>query len=64
MCARYQALEYYVKQFVERALADIENVHFFEEMKVPHIRLKADYGFENIVIETETPCGCAKDGSK
>jgi len=33
---------------------------FFEEMRIPHIRLKADYGFENIVIEAETPCGRAK----
>jgi len=33
---------------------------FFEEASVPHIRLKADYGFENIVIEAKAPCGRAK----
>ena len=56
MCA-YQEPEVYVKQFVERALTGIGDVQLFEEMKVPHIRLKADYGVENIVIEAEAPCG-------
>jgi len=31
-----------------------------EEVRVPHTRLKADYGFENIVIEAKSPCGRAK----
>jgi len=31
---------------------------FFEEA---HIRLKADYGVENIVIEAKPPCGRVKD---
>jgi hypothetical protein len=56
----YQAPEYYVKQFVRRALADIKNVHFFEEMRSPRISLQADYGVENIVIETKSPCERAK----
>jgi len=34
---------------------------FFEEVRVPHIRLKADYGVENIVIEAKSPCGRVKD---
>jgi hypothetical protein len=56
MCA-YQAPEVYVKQFVERALTDIKDVRlFFEEMRVPHISLQADYGVENIAIEAEPPC--------
>ena len=56
MCA-YQAPEVYVKQFVKRALTDIRNVQLsFEEMRVPHISLQADYGVENIVIEAEPPC--------
>ena len=56
MCA-YQAPEVYVKQFVERALTDIKDVQlFFEEMRVPHISLEADYGVENIAIEAEPPC--------
>ena len=59
MCA-YQEPEVYVKQFVECALTGIGDVQLFEEMKVPHIRLKADYGVENIVIEAEAPCGRAK----
>jgi hypothetical protein len=58
MCA-YQEPEVYVKWFVGRALSGIEGVQFFFEEA--HIRLKADYGVENIVIEAETPCGCAKD---
>jgi hypothetical protein len=59
MCA-YQAPEVYVKQFVERALASVEGVQLFEEMKVSHIGLRADYGIENIVIEAEAPCERAK----
>ena len=55
MCA-YQEPEVYVKQFVERALTGIKDAQLFEEMKVPHIRLKADYGVENIAIEAEPPC--------
>jgi len=54
MCA-YQEPEVYVKRFVGRALSGIESVQFFfEEVRVPHIRLKADYGVENIVIEAYT----------
>jgi len=50
VCA-YQGPEVYVKRLVGRALSGIEGVQlFFEEVRVPHIRLKADYGFENIYI--------------
>ena len=43
--------EVYVNRFVGRALSGIESVQLFlEEVRVPHIRLKADYGFENIYI--------------
>jgi hypothetical protein len=59
MCA-YQAPEVYVKEFVEHALRDVEGVQPYEEtykeMRIPHIRLQADYGVVNIVIETEPPC--------
>jgi hypothetical protein len=34
---------------------------FFGEVRVPHIRLKADYGVEDIVIESKSPCGRVKD---
>ena len=61
MCA-YQEPEVYVKRFVGRALSGIESVQFFfEEVRVPHIRLKADYGVENIVIEAKSPCGRVTD---
>jgi len=30
-------------------------------VRVPHIRLKADYGVEDIVIEAKPPCGRVKD---
>ena len=30
-------------------------------MRIPHIRLKADYGVEDIVIEAKPPCGRVKD---
>ncbi len=30
-------------------------------LRVPHIRLKADYGVENIVIEAKSPCGRVTD---
>jgi len=56
----YQAPETYVKQFIDRALAGVEGVQLFEEMKVPHIGLRADYGVENIVIEAEAPCERAR----
>jgi hypothetical protein len=52
----YQAPEYYVKQFVRRALAGIEDVQPFEEMRSPRTSLQADYGVENIVIEAKPPC--------
>ena len=40
MCA-YQEPEVYVKQFVGRVLSGIESVQFFfEEVRVPQIRLK------------------------
>ena len=35
---------------------------FFEEVRVPHIRLKADYAVEDIVIEA--PCGSVTDREK
>jgi hypothetical protein len=54
MCA-YQKPEVYVEQLVERVLTDVEGIQLFEEMKVRHIRLSADYGVENIVIEAEAP---------
>jgi len=60
MCA-YQEPEVYVKRFVGRALSGIESVQFFFEERVPHIRLKADYGVEDIVIEVKSPCGRVKD---
>ena len=45
--------EVYVKLFVGRALPGVESVQFsFEEVRAPHARLKADYGVENVVIET------------
>jgi hypothetical protein len=46
----YQEPEVYVKRFVGRALSGI-----------PHVRLKADYGAENVVIEAKSPLGRAKD---
>ena len=53
----YQAPEIYVKQFIERALSGIRDIGLYEEMGVPHIRLRADYGVEHgIVIEAEPPC--------
>jgi hypothetical protein len=55
VCA-YQAPEVYVKDFVEEVLRGVEGVKLYEEMKVPRIRLRADYGVENIVIEVEAPC--------
>jgi len=61
MCA-YQEPEVYVKRFVGRVLSGIESVQFFfEEVRVPHIRLNADYGVENIVIGAEASCGRVKD---
>jgi hypothetical protein len=30
-------------------------------VRVPHIRLKADYGVKNIVTEAKSPCGRVKD---
>jgi hypothetical protein len=55
VCA-YQAPEVYVKDFVEEVLRGVEGVKLYEEMRVPYIRLQADYGVENIVIEVEPPC--------
>jgi hypothetical protein len=52
----YQTPETYTKQFIERVLSSIKNIQFYEEMKVTNIRLQADYGVENIVIEAEAPC--------
>jgi hypothetical protein len=61
MCG-YQEPEVYVMRFVGRALSGIESVEFFfEEVRVSHIRLKADYGVEDIVIEVKSPCGRVKD---
>jgi hypothetical protein len=54
MCA-YQKPEVYVKRFVGCVLSGIESVQFFfEEVGVPHIRIKAGYGVEDIVIEAYT----------
>jgi hypothetical protein len=64
MCG-YQEPEVYVKRFVWRALSGIESVQsFFEGVRVPHIRLKADYGVEDIVIEAKSPCGALRIGGK
>ena len=52
----YQAPEIYVKQFIEEAMRGIAEEQFYEEMKISHLRIKADYGVENIVIEAEAPC--------
>jgi len=52
----YQAPEVYVKDFVKEVLRGVEGVKLYEEMRVPYIRLQADYGVENIVIEVEPPC--------
>jgi hypothetical protein len=51
----YQEPGVYVKRFVGCALSGIESVQsFFEGVGVPHIRLKAGYGVEDIVIEAYT----------
>ena len=60
MCC-YQEAEVFVKRFVGCALSGIESVQFFFEVRVPHIRLKADYGVEDIVIEAKSPCERVKD---
>jgi DNA-binding MarR family transcriptional regulator len=52
----HQDPEVYVKQFVEEAIRGIRESQFYEEMKIPHLRIKADYGVENIVVEAEAPC--------
>jgi len=49
MCA-YREPEVYVKLFVGRALPGI-----------PYVRIKADYGVENIVIEANSPLRRVKD---
>jgi hypothetical protein len=51
--------EVYVKRFVGLVLV-LRSV-LFEEVRVSHICLEADYGVENIVIEAEAPCGRVKD---
>jgi hypothetical protein len=33
-------------------------------MRISHIRLKADNGVEDIVIEAKSPCGLVKDREK
>ena len=33
-------------------------------MRVPHIRLKAVYGVEDIVIEAKSPCGRVREQVK
>jgi hypothetical protein len=64
MCG-YQEPEVYVKRFVGCALSGIEGVEFFfGEVRVPHIRLKADYGVEDIVIEAKSPCGRVREQVK
>jgi len=56
----YQTPEAYVKQFIEQAVSGVGGVQLYEEMRVPYIRLQADYGIESIVIEAEPPCGRAR----
>jgi hypothetical protein len=57
MMSVYQDPEVYVKQFIEEAIRGIEEGQIREEMKIPHLRIKADYGVENIIIvEAEAPC--------
>jgi hypothetical protein len=56
MMSVYQDPEVYVKQFIEEAIRGIEGSQIYEEMKIPHLRIKADYGVENIIIEAEAPC--------
>ena len=36
----------------------------FWEVRVPHIRLKADYGVEDIVIEAKSTCGRVREQVK
>jgi len=64
MCA-YQEPEVYVKRFVG-VLYPVLRVFnsFFEEVRVPHIRLKGDYGVENIVIEAKSPYRHVTDREK
>ena len=52
----YQDPEVYVKQFIRKVSEGIEGLQLQEEMKVSYLRIKADYGDENIVIEAEPPC--------
>jgi hypothetical protein len=53
----YQKPENYVKEFVDGALKRNErNEVYFEEMTMLGVRLWADYGVENIIIEAEAPC--------
>jgi len=53
----YQAPEVYVRQFVERVLSGVDDVWFYEEMRVPYVKLRADYGVEHsIILEAEPPC--------
>ena len=37
---------------------------FFEEVRVLHIRLRADYGVENIVIEAKSSCERVTEGEQ
>jgi hypothetical protein len=50
----YQNPEQYVEDFVEGALEPDEV--YFREMTTRKVRLRADYGIENIIIEAEAPC--------
>jgi hypothetical protein len=34
---------------------------FLKRERVPHLRLRADYGVENVVIEAKSPLGRVKD---
>ena len=60
MCA-YQEPEIYVKRLLGVLYLVLRMFSFFEEVRVPHIRLKTDYGVENIVIEAKSPCGRVTD---
>jgi len=50
----YQNPEIYVKQFLEQVFGD---TYVYKEVRMPYLRLVADYATENVVIEAEPPCG-------
>jgi hypothetical protein len=50
----YQSPETYVRQFLEQVFGD---AYVYREVRTPYLKLVADYATENVVIETEPPCG-------